>query len=162
MSPDVQPSVDARVTFFDQYFEVPESLKAQVDALMEKIKALGENSSDAASFEEAFIHSGLSDEFNSLIPKCVPKKGNLSTEWKAESKAIRKEMMKDMAKDAAVSEAEYAALSAKLHVKETIRTERRKEMIANDVFDDYTRASNKIHEAKRLGGLLGGLFKKET
>ena len=114
---EVKVCVDAKLNMFRDYLDVPENMKARVDAFISNTTALGEKSANAVDFEAAFANTGLAEEFNSIVPQCTPKAVPVSDEWQAESKRIRKQMRKeyvrnDLAKDVAgrvIDEASYHA-----------------------------------------------------
>lgn len=161
MNPEVKPSVDARINMFQQYLDVPAGMQPQVDAFVKKITELGEQSASAAAFEAEFAASGLSDEFNSIIPQCVPKAVPVSQEWQDEAAATRKEMMKEFRKDLMQHEIESAGEMAEQTLKDGAIRTKREAMIASGTFDEYTRISNTVEDAQIAGGFLKKMFRKK-
>jgi hypothetical protein len=137
---NVRVSVDARLNMFSQYFIVPPALQEEVDDFSADILALGERSLDVSAFEAEFISAGLSDRFNSLLPRLVPKAAAPTPELKE----IKRQAMKET--NSAKDIGQYAAKSLLDHAKYLFNREARdqmqKKMIENDTFDDFTRLSN--------------------
>ena len=106
---------------------------------------MGESCSDSTEFESKFISSGLSEQFNNLLNCCTPKAYKMTDEEKQYSKSIAKDVVDTIAVEA----------------KEEAHAIKRKVMIEAGVFDEYTRVSNAIDDAGRVGKFIGGLFKKK-
>lgn len=165
MRPDVKACVDAKFGVFEQFFDVPAGVQAELDAFCARANALGEQASDAMDFESRFA-SQLQEEYNAFFLKCTPRAVQMTAEQKAESKRLENEMMYgtndpkqiriEKAKQAAKDIAGYATTELE---QEAIAMKRRA-MIEAGTFDDYTRATNKIEDAKIIGKALSGLFRK--
>lgn len=147
--------IDAKCNVFSEYFDVPDDIGKELDILFGEMHALGDQCSDYHEFEEKFNSTGLSERYNSFFSKCTPKPVQMTQEQKKEALKMAKENIsaKDIMRDAAdmaVTELKQEAISM-----------RRKKMIEDGVFDDYTRASNKIEDAARAGKFLFNKFKKK-
>ena len=156
MNENIKKCVDARVDFFDKYYTVPENLKGQVDEFIEEINLLGETSADVAEFEARFSSTALQEKFNELLISCTPKAYKMTKEEKEFSKEFAKQNRGNVVKDVAKEVFDYASVMA----EEELIAQSRKAMIEDEVFDDYTRASNAIDIVTRAGGFLSGLFGK--
>ena len=93
---------------------------------------------------------------------CTPKAYKMTDEEKQYSKSIAKDVVfeggkKEIAKDIAKDVVDTIAVEA----KEEAHAIKRKVMIEAGVFDEYTRVSNAIDDAGRVGKFIGGLFKKK-
>jgi hypothetical protein len=159
MLDEIKTCVTARTEFFAQYYEVPESVKPELDAFVEETNLLGENCESAQDFEEKFVSSGLSTRFTELLSKCTPKAFEMTAEQKAESKQIRKEMYsgKQMMQDAVKDVAD----SAFVEIEEEAIAQNRKRMIDEGTYDEYTKVSNQIDNVNIFSKFIGNLFRKK-
>ena len=148
MKEEVRVCVEARIHMFDQYFIVPPAMQGEVEGFIAEITALGERSSDAATFEADFASSGLSDRFNALLPQLTPKAAAPSPELKE----VKKQAMKET--NPAKDWGKHAAKGLFDHFKYVLARETRhrvqKKMIENDTFDDFTRLSNLADDIETL------------
>lgn len=158
MNDYVKQCVNSRVNFFDKYYTVPTELKPEIEAFINEINQLGDAATDAVDFENKFASSGLSERFNNLLTRCIPKAYNMTAEEKQRSKETAKEIFKEDRSRIIKEAAEDALDSATMFVEEELRDQRRKAMIETGVYDEYTRASN---VAEDVGGLFKKLFKKK-
>lgn len=147
--------IDAKCNVFTEYMEVPEELQSEFENLCAEMHSLGDSCTDYYRFEELFASTGLSDRYNSLLAKCRPKAVQMTAEQKQASFQMAKEQFsaKDLVRDAAdmaVTELQQDALSM-----------RRKKMIEEGTFDDYTRTTNKIDNATRAGKFLFNKLSKK-
>lgn len=157
MREDVKACVDARVTYFGQYFDVPPALSPEVEDFCKKVTELGEKSADAGEFEQQFQASGLMNTFNGLIIRCTPKAYQMTEEDKAYSKQVSKEIFKED-KDRILKEAGQDILeTVTMKAESELRSERIRQMSDAGVLDDYTKASNVVEDV----GILARWFKKK-
>ena len=160
MNDYVKQCVNARVDFFDKYYTVPTDLKPEVEAFINEINKLGDGAIDAVDFENKFASSELSERFNSLLTRCIPKVYNMTNEEKQHSKETAKEIFKEdrsrIIKEAAEEAVEHATIMA----NEELIAKRRESMIEEGVFDEYNRASNAADIITESGSFLKNLFKK--
>lgn len=161
MRDDVRACVSARIDFFDKYFTVPTEMKSEVANFIAETEALGESVADSQEFEAKFVSTGLSDRFNSIIPKCTPKSVPVTEEQKAYSEQVRKEMWEEqkgqIAKDIVIDVAESAAMRAESDIMQA----RRRAMAEVGTLDEYTRASNLADDIEYSAGFFSKLFKKK-
>ena len=161
MNDYVKQCVDSRVDFFDKYYTVPAELKPEVEAFINEINQLGDAATDAVDFENRFASSELSERFNNLLTRCIPKAYNMTNEEKQHSKETAKEIFKEdrsrIIKEATEEAVEHAAIIA----NEELIAKRREAMIESGVFDEYTRASNAVDVIGESGSFLKKLFKKK-
>ena len=161
MKQDVLLCVNARLDFFNKYYTVPEAMQAEVDDFISKIKELGENSADSTAFEAAFTSSGLSAQFNAILPRLTPVPQSMTEEQKQYSKQVRKEVLGQtkgqLVKDIATDLADTVMVEA----NEEMIAQHREQMIDAGVFDEYTKVSNAVDNAGILGGFIKGLFGKK-
>lgn len=146
--------IDAKCNVFNEYMQVPAEKQGEFEALCAEMHALGDKCADYYQFEELFASTGLSDRYNSLLAGCTPKAVQMTAEQKQASIKMAKEQLsaKDIVRDAAdmaVTELQQDALSM-----------RRKKMIEEGTFDDYTRTTNKIDDATRVGKFIFNKLKK--
>ena len=161
MNTDILTCIKARTDFFEKYYTVPTNLQPEVDAFVKTMNSLGEQSSDAQDFEAKFASNGLQNTLNSLIMRCTPMAYQMTETEKAHSKEVAKEIFHED-RGRIIKEAAADALdTVTLYAEEELIAQNRKQMIEKGVYDDYTRTSNKIEDATRLGGFLGKLFKKK-
>lgn len=157
MKDDVKICVSSRVDFFDQYYDVPAEMTAEVESFKSKVIDLGERSADAQAFEADFAAMGLSDEFMALLPKCTPKAMQMTQEQKDYSKQVQKEMDKESGYSVFGHIMHDVADSAAVELKEEMIAHDRKAMIEDGVFDEYTKVSNAADDI----GYIAGFFKKK-
>ncbi|MEE1198050.1 MAG: hypothetical protein U0K54_02760 [Acutalibacteraceae bacterium] len=161
MNDYIKQCVNSRVDFFDKYYTVPEELKPEVETFVREINQLGNSVTDAVEFENKFVLSGLSECFNNLLTRCIPKAYNMTAEEKQHSRETAKEIFKEdrsrIVKEAAADVVEHATIMA----NEELIAIRREAMIEADVFDEYTKVTNVIDFATESGSFLKKLFKKK-
>ena len=160
MREDVKQCVQMRTTFFDAYITVPPEVQGEVEQFIRAAEALGEACGSAEEFESRFVAEGLAEQFNALLPRCTPKAMPQTKEQKQQSRKMAIEMMgggKQIAKDLAADAAGMAAT----RLESEMIAKNREQMIEAGVFDDYTRAKNYAEDARTIGKLFSGLFKKK-
>ena len=161
MNDYIKQCVNSRVDFFDKYYTVPAELKPEVEAFIDDINQLGNAATDAVDFENKFASRGISERFNSLLTRCIPKAYNMTNEEKQHSKETAKEIFKEdrsrIVKEAAADVVDHTAVT----VTEELIAKRREKMIEADVFDEYTKVTNVIDFATESGSFLKKLFKKK-
>ena len=161
MNDYIKQCVNSRVDFFDKYYTVPAELKPEVETFIREINQLGNSVTDAVEFENKFVLSGLSERFNNLLTRCIPKAYNMTAEEKQHSRETAKEIFKEdrsrIVKEAAAEVVEHAAIMA----NEDLIAMRREAMIEAGVFDEYTRVSNATEIITESGSFLKKLFKKK-
>ena len=146
--------IDAKCNVFTEYMQVPGELQGEFESLCAEMHALGEKCTDYYQFEEQFASTGLSDRYNGLLARCTPKPVQMTAQQKQDAFSMAKEQLsaKDIVRDAAdmaVTELQQEALSM-----------RRKKMIEDGTFNDYTRTTNKIDDAARVGRFIFNKLKK--
>ena len=99
-------------------------------------------------FEEQFAATGLSDRYNALLAKCTPKPVQMTNQQEQESRRIAKEQTST--KNAARMAVKDVIGIATTELQQEAISMKRKAMIEDDVFDEYTRATNKIDDAARV------------
>ena len=157
MTEEVRACVSARTDFFGKYMTVPPSLQPEWEDFLKKITALGEESADAAEFEQKFQTTGLMDMFNSLVTRCTPQAYQMTAADTAYSRQVAKEIFRED-KERILKEAGQDLLeSVEMKLESDLRAERIKQMSDAGVLDDYTRASNVVEDA----GILARWFKKK-
>ncbi len=166
MDPLVKQCVDAKKQVFETYFDVPPAVAPELNALFERIDALGEGTNDAATFEARF-QAELQTEYNGMFQKVTPRPVQMTKEEKEASRKLAMELTygssdpaavaAGIAKDVAADAAGYAA--TELH--ERGLSARRQAMIASGTYGEYTRISNAVDDARRAGGFLSRLFGKK-
>ncbi|MBQ6947521.1 MAG: hypothetical protein IJN42_05685, partial [Clostridia bacterium] len=148
MDQAVMQCISVRCDFFEKYYSVPAEVQGEVDQFVEKLKALGETSADAAAFEAAFAAKGMQEEMNALLMRCTPRPYQMTKEEKTAAKETAKEIFKEdrsrIMKEAAADVVDHAAVMA----EEELHAQSRKAMIEMGIYDEYTRASNAIDMAK--------------
>lgn len=161
MDSSVMQCIKVRTDFFENYYDVPAEAKADVDAFVADITALGESSADAQAFEASFASGGYQERFNALLVRCTPKAYQMTAEDKAYSKEVSKQMREEsgssIAKDIANDVLDYARVMG----EEELIAQRRKAMIKDGTYDEYTRASNVADIVEESVGFFGKLFKKK-
>lgn len=158
MRDDVRVCVEARVNFFGQFYDVPANVQHEVDAFIESVIALGERSSDAAAFEADFVSSGLSEQFNKILPKCSPKAVPVSAEYQEYTEKVQAEFKEERKKQFADTLINDVTESVTMQAESDAVQARRRAMSDAGVLDDYTRATNVIDDAGRAAGFFGRLF----
>lgn len=158
---EVRSCVDAKVSFFEEYFSIPDGLRTELDLFILDTEALGERCGSAAEFEREFMAAGLSDRFNALLPKCTPKAHKMTKEEKRHSretaKAILLENKEGLAKDALADTA-----SRLLHnVQDKKIQESHERMIADGSHAEHTIRRNRIQAAGSVVSFLGNIFKNK-
>ena len=161
MNEVVKSCVDAKINFFDEYFNVPAEIQTEVDAFKRELVVLGEGCSDAAAFEEKYVSTGLSDRFTSIVPKCIPKSRKMTKEEKKQSLKIAKDILVENKEEIAADLADTVAFEVRVATKTEAAKRRREEMIADGTFGEYTRASNMVRDAGHLLGFLKDKFGKK-
>ena len=147
--------IDAKCNVLTEYMQIPAELQGEYEMLCSEMHTLGETCNDYYQFEEQFASSGLSGRYNALLAKCTPKAVQMTTEQKQASIKMAKEQIsaKEIASDIvdmAVTDLKQEAISM-----------RRKKMIEDGVFDEYTRTTNKIDDASRVGKFLFNKLKNK-
>lgn len=157
----IKQCVNSRVDFFDKYYTVPAELKPKVETFINEINQLGDAATDAVDFENKFASSELSERFNSLLARCIPKAYTMTNEEKQHSKETAKEIFKEdrsrIIKEAAEEAVEHTTIMA----NEELIAKCRESMIEEGVFDEYTRVSNAADIITESGCFLKNLFKKK-
>ena len=155
MLEEIKTCVSARTDFFGKYTVVPAELQGEVDAFVAAVVALGEASSDVASFESAFASGGLSDQFNSLVTRCTPKAYEMTDADKEYSRQVAAEMY---SKDDLVQDVTDDLIdSAKMQAESDLHALGRRAMSEAGILDDVTKATNLVEDV----GLISGFFKKK-
>ena len=161
MNDYIKQCVTSRVDFFDKYYTVPEELKPEVETFVREINQLGNSVTDAVEFENKFVLSGLSERFNNLLTRCIPKAYNMTAEEKQHSRETAKEIFKEdrsrIIKETAADVVDHAAVT----VTEELIAKRREKMIEADVFDEYTKVTNVIDFATDGGNFFKNIFKRK-
>lgn len=158
MIDEVKICVDAKVNFFEMYFEIPDSLQGEVDTFIRETTELGENCSSAAEFEEKFVSSGLSDRFNGIIPKCRPKSAKMTKEQKRHSVETAKEIIKENRKELAKDALTESANRVFHDIRDEQISQSRERMLEEGTMADYTIARNR---AEHIRGLFRFLKNKK-
>lgn len=114
MKEDVNRYIDMKLNVLYDYFTVPESAQAEVDAVTAQIYELGGECADAAEFDARFNSSPLNQRYNMLFMKCTPKpRRKMTKEQKQYSRETFKEILKEdnggILKDAVTDRADLAA-----------------------------------------------------
>jgi len=161
MTEDVKICVSARADFFEKYYTVPDNLKADVEAFIIDIYTLGEHSTCASEFEQAFVGEGFSDRFTTLLTGCTPKAVKLSPEEKQATKQTAKELYRENGGNLIKDIASDVMDTACVELTEEMIAHNRKIMINAEVHDDYTRATNYIEDAASLFRLFKRKFGKK-
>ncbi len=160
MNDDVRKCVTMRTDFFDQYFTVPDSMKSEVDEFISNTEALGENCKDASDFESQFASKGLSDHFNALLGKCVPKAVKMTKEQKQSSKEVLKDMLYENRKDIANDALKDAAEDVMDNIHDSNIQDYHDRLIKDGTMADHTIIKNHIEDAFGLFNMLKGKKKK--
>lgn len=159
MRDDVMVSVKAKTDFFGQYFDVPGDVRPELDRFVSDVYELGERSASSQQFESAFVSTGLSDRFNSLIAKCTPRARAMTAEEKAESKRLVRESL--ASRDTAGHIAGDVLDGVQTDARSALHRITRQKMIHDGTFRDYTVASNRVDSARRIGGFIKNRFGKK-
>ena len=162
MRDDVKACVDARVNFFDQYYTVPANVQPEVDTFIKAVIALGEGSADAAAFEAEFVSSGLSNQFNAILPKCSPKAVPVSAEYQAYTEKVQAEFKEERKKQFADTLINDVTDSVTMRAESDAMQARRRAMSDAGVLDQYTKATNAVEDAGRLAGFFRNKFGKKN
>ncbi len=161
MRDDVKVCVDARVNFFGQYYDVPTGVQSEVDAFIQSVTALGESSADATSFEAEFVSSGLSAQFNAILPKCTPKAVQVSAEYQTYTENVQKEFKEERKKQFADTLINDVTDSVTMRAESDAMQARRRAMSDAGVLDEYTKVTNAVDDAGRLAGFFKRKFGKK-
>lgn len=160
MQQDVRACVSARTDFFGKHMTVPAALQPELDSFLEKITALGEESADAAEFEQKFQGTGLMDVFNGLVTRCTPQAYQMTAEDKAYSRQVAKEIFRED-KDRILKEAAEDLLeSVEMKAESDLRAQRIKQMSDAGVLDEYTKVSNAVEDVGIVARFFKGKFGK--
>ncbi len=156
MDSGVKMCVDARLSMFSQYYEVPANVAPDVDAFCQELTALGESSPDVAAFEGAFASQGYSDRFTALLSVCVPKPYQMTAQEQAYAQETAREIFRE---DRARIEQEFLddmADTVQVKLDSDLTAASRKIMTEAGVMDEYTKISNITEDI----GIIGKGFKK--
>ncbi|MBR3003662.1 MAG: hypothetical protein IKH67_01170 [Lachnospiraceae bacterium] len=154
MLDEVRACVEAKINSVETYLDVP---AGGLDSFKAELMAFAEPFSNATAFETAFAQSPLNQQFMGFYTKFPPKPYTMTAEDKAFVRQTTKEMFEENKSQIVQDALADAADAAMLEAKSAARTARRQAMIEAGVFDDYTRASNKVDDVK----ILAGLFRKK-
>lgn len=161
MDSGVKMCVDARLSMFSQYYTVPESVAADVEAFCRELTQLGEESADVAAFEAAFASRGFGDRFNALLMICMPKPYQMNAQEQAYAREtareifeedkdrIKKELLKDVAD------------TVQVKMESDLTVLKRKIMHETGTLDEYTKISNIAEDIGITKKGLRGLFGKK-
>lgn len=161
MRDDVKACVDARVNFFDQYYTVPANVQPEVDSFIKAVIDLGEGSADATSFESEFVSSGLSNQFNAILPKCTPKAAPVSAQYQEYSAQVEREFKEERKKQFADTLINDVTDSVVMKAESDAITAKNRQMAEAGILDDYTKVTNVVEDAGSAVGFLGKLFGKK-
>ena len=160
MDSSIIQCINVRKDFFEKYYSVPEAVRADADAFVEEMYAIGHVSRDATEFEAKFALSGLQERMNSILVRCTPRPYKMTAEEKQTAKETAKEIFREdrsrILREAAVEAVDFAAVMA----EEEIIAKSRRTMIDAGVHDDYTRASNAADMVRDPGGFFKSLFRR--
>lgn len=157
----VKQSVSTRVDFFEQYLVVPEDAAREVADFVRDVTALGERSADVAAFEAEFAACGLSERFNSLVSRCTPRAHEMTDEERAHSRQTAREILKEDHPHLGREIAAEVLDDINVAAEEEIIAAGREAMIENEVFTDYTHASNAAEYAGGALSFIARLFKRK-
>ena len=152
MKNDVKICVDAKVNFFEQYFTIPAEVQDEVDELIRDINGLGEQCDSVTQFENEFVSTGLSDKFNGLIGRCIPKAHKMTKEEKKESRRIGKEILKEADVNIVRDTLKDAVDMGSTYAREEVIHMMKEKRIEEGVDDDYSRATTFMGFVKDLFG----------
>ena len=161
MNEDVKKCVTMRTDFFDQYFTVPDSMKNDVSKFIAETEALGENCPDSTVFEAQFASTGLSDRFNALIGKCVPKTVKMTKEQKQTSKEVMKDMLYENRRDIAEDALKDAAEDVMDNIHDSNIQDYHDRMIEDGTMADHTILKNHVEDAFGVFNFLKGKVKSK-
>lgn len=161
MNEDVKRCTQMRTDFFDQYFTVPDSLQSDVSDFIARTDELGEKCQDATEFEAHFASSGLSDRFNALIAKCVPKAVKMTKEQKQTSKEVMKDMLYENRRDIAEDALKDAAEDVMDNIHDSNIQDYHDRMIEDGTMADHTILKNHVEDAFGVFNFLKGKIKKK-
>ncbi|MDD8048384.1 MAG: hypothetical protein PHH04_02155 [Thomasclavelia sp.] len=157
---EVKACVDAKINYIDQYYEVPNDLKEELDIFTNDVNILGEKCTSATQFEELFVSEGLSNQFAAFFTKLKPKQVKMTKEQKKDSVRIAKDILKESKDELIQDELERGTYQAKRAAERTVMEKTKEEMIENDTFDDFTRASNNVEILESIGNFFKKKIKK--
>ena len=161
MLEEVKKCVDTKINFFDEYFTIPQNMQIEFNRFCEKITTLGEQCGSATEFEEKFVSTGLSDQFNAILPKCTPKSRKMTSEEKQQSKKLVKEMISENKKEILTDALTDAAERVGTATKDELLKKSREKMIEDGSYADYTITKNRFEDAGRLVNFFKNKFKKQ-
>ena len=161
MDSSVKMCVDARLSMFSQYYEVPANVAPDVEAFCRELTALGESSPDVASFEAAFASKGFSDRFTALLSVCVPKPYQMNAQEQAYADETAREIFEEDRERIEKELVEDAADTVQVKLDSDLRSVKRKIMIEAGVMDEYTKISNITEDIGIVGKGLKSLFGKK-
>lgn len=153
MNADIKNMVDAKLSIFGNYMEVPADKRQEYESLVAEINQLGERSSSWQDFERMFESEGLSARYNSLISGCTPIPQGKTNYFKGFDKKFAKDFAKESVKG--------MISGAATELESEMIAQNRKRMIKDGTYTDYTHASNAIEDASRLFGFLGKKLRKK-
>lgn len=160
MNEEIKKCIEARTSFFDEYYTIPDDLKSEVNSFIVEIKELGNGCKDVHEFEERFISTGLSEKFNEILPKCIPKPVKMTKQQKKQSVKITANILKTNKNEIINDSLNRVSQNTFNKIKDDAIDRNRKRMIANDTFDDYARSSNGLNNGGLLFGFVKKIFKK--
>ena len=160
MDSSVLQCIQVRVDFFTKYYDVPETVKAHVDAFTRDMYTLGETVENAQEFEAQFAAKGFQERLNGLLMRCAPKPYQMTKEEKTAAKETAKEIFREdrgrIIKEAGMEALDYVSVMA----EEEVIARSREKMIEMDIHDDVTRVGNAVDMAVDAGKLFKKLFGK--
>jgi len=151
MKEDVKVCVDSRINFFYEYFDIPESLKFEIEVLFDDVNILAEKCKTVNDFEERFISDGLSVRFNDCLSKCTPKQKTITKAEKKSSVRIAKEIILNDKENIAKDVLKDVTNRMFNDTKDEMITESRERMIEEGTLADHTIKKNFI---RSVGSLL--------
>ncbi len=161
MTEEVRACINARTDFFGKYMAVPPSLQPELDSFLEKIYALGENSTGAAEFEQQFQSSGLMDEFNGLVTRCTPQAYQMTKEDRAYSRQVAKDIFREDKNRILREAGEDLLETVEMKAESDLRAQRIRQMSEVGLLDEYTKASNAVEDAGIIARFFKGKFGKK-
>lgn len=161
MDSSVKMCVDARLSMFSQYYEVPANVAPDVEVFCRELTALGESSPDVASFEAAFASKGFSNRFNTLLSVCVPKPYQMNAQEQAHADETAREIFKEDKGRIKKEFIEDVGDFAQVKLDSDLAVARRRIMTEAGVMDEYTKISNIAEDIGIVGKGLKGLFGKK-
>lgn len=161
MDSGVKMCVDARLSMFSQYYEVPANVAPDVEAFCRELTALGESSPDVASFEAAFASKGFSDRFTALLSGCVPKPYQMNAQEQAHAEETAREIFEEDRERIGKELVEDVADSVQVKLDSDLTAAKRRIMTEAGVMDEYTKISNITEDIGIVGKGLKSLFGKK-